>query len=146
MHLKRRSSITVSKRQSGSALVTATFVIVVLGLLVSVLARLVSTSSESVVVEVLGNRSFLAAETGLQNAMTELFPVGSGIQSCDEVNQSKVGLSSGGLKRCNYKVECSDYLYSDKNETHYRLESTGQCTGGEQVASRQLVIESRSIQ
>ncbi|RDK83380.1 UNVERIFIED_ORG: MSHA biogenesis protein MshP [Idiomarina abyssalis] len=146
MHRETFNPIKFSGSQRGSALVVAIFVIVVLGLLVSVLGRLVRTSSESVVVEVLGNRAFFAAETGLQNAMTELFPLNSTIQSCEEVTRTTITLSRGGLKRCEYTVECTDYFYPAAGETHYRIESTGRCDVGNQSASRVLAAEARSMQ
>ena len=142
MHLKRK---TEPKKQQGSALVVAIFVIVVLGLLVSVLSRLVSTSSDSTVIEVLGNRAFMAAQSGVQVGMVELFPLGSDIADCSAVNDSTVTYSNGGLAQCRSEIVCNAFNYSG-GDTHYRLESTGTCEAGNTVTTRKVAIEARTVE
>lgn len=142
MRLKSRSE---RKKQQGSALVVAIFVIVVLGLLVSVLTRLVSTSSDSTVIEVFGNRAFMAAQSGLQLGMVELFPLGSDIADCSAVNSSAVTYSNGGLAQCRSEVVCDSFNYTG-GDTHYRLESTGTCEAGNTVTTRKVAIEARTLQ
>lgn len=133
------------RRQDGSTLVVAIFVIVVLGLLVSALSQLVRTSAGSTVVEVQGNRAFMAAQSGIQVAMIELFPLNSSTADCSEVNIATVAYSSGGLAQCRSKVSCNAFNYSG-GDTHYRLESTGTCEAGNTKTSRTVAVEARTIE
>lgn len=142
MHLNAFSS---THRQRGSALVVAIFVIVVLGLLVSVLSQLLRTSSDSTVVEVYGNRAFMAAQSGLQVAMSELFPLNNNIADCSEVNSTTVNYSGGGLSQCRSDVVCDSFNYSG-GDTHYRLESTGTCEAGNTITTRKVAIETRTVE
>ncbi|AAV81221.1 Type II secretory pathway component [Idiomarina loihiensis] len=128
-------------KQRGNTLVIAIFVIVVLGALVAALSNLVRTTSESVVVEVLGTRSFMAAQSGIEQGMMELYPIGgSPATACPGFSESiEVG-------NCEAAVACESVTHtSDSNETyiHFRLEATGTCTAGGQAASRKLAIETR---
>ena len=134
------------KKQSGSALVVAIFVIVVLGLLVSVLSQLVRTSSDSVVVEVLGNRAFMAAQAGLQRSMLELFPLSQqDAAGCAAVNTGEQDDIGKGLAQCHFTVSCNEFAYTAR-DTHYRLESVGECEAGTKTTTRKLAIEARSLQ
>lgn len=144
---QRTSSL---QQQTGSALVVAIFVIVVLGLLVSVLSQLVRTSSDSVVVEVQGNRAFMAAQSGMQRAMLLLYPLDDDDSfdenACDgqfpkAFDAAEVASTTG---QCTANVRCNSYPYSGagQTETHYRLTSTGTCTNGV-TTSRTTAIETR---
>lgn len=149
MRLEQPTSLL--QRQSGSALVVAIFVIVVLGLLVSVLSKLVQTSSDSVAIEVQGNRAFMAAQSGMQRAMLLLYPLDDPFDedACDvqfpkDFNAADVASATG---QCTAKVLCNSYLYSGagQTKTHYRLESTGRCEAGNTVTTRKVAIETRTV-
>lgn len=130
------------KKQQGSTLVVAIFIIVVLGALVAALSNLVRGTSESVVVEVLGTRSFFAAQSGLESGMTELYPSSEGpLESCQDFPFA-LELNN----RCKAEVTCKvkeNIPTEDEENTHLRLESVGSCTAGGQAASRKLAIETR---
>ncbi|WP_417436141.1 type II secretion system protein [Idiomarina abyssalis] len=134
-------------RQRGNTLVIAVFVIVILGGLVAALASLLRTTSESVVVEVLGTRSYLAAQAGLEQAMMEVYPLnGAPVTDCgvDDSNYSFSG--SPGLQQCTATINCDSAVYTnDGNEafTHLVVTSEAICDAGSQRASRQLRIETR---
>lgn len=133
---------SIPKRQQGSALVVAIFVITSLAVLVGFLSQFLRTSSDSVVVEVFGSRAFMAAQTGLQQAMVEIFPPGGEMQTCAEVTETTVSYNIAGLQQCTSEVTCSDYEYSP-DDMHYRLQALGQCNAGDITTSRRLVIETR---
>lgn len=140
-------------QQRGSALVVAIFVIVVLGLLVSVLSRLVSTSSDSVAIEVLGERAFNAAQSGIQATLLELYPLGS-FAGCNDGESFTYDYSGGpeGLRQCKAVVTCKvfnaaeDSDYQPALATHYQLLSVGSCDAGSTKVSRQVAVESRNSQ
>ena len=70
-----RSAYHLNKsNHSGSALVIAIFVLVIMTLIGSALIRMQSSSAETVVYEVMGTRAYAAAQTGIQWQLTEVFP------------------------------------------------------------------------
>ncbi len=137
----RRSS------QSGSALIVAVFVIVALGLLVATLSRLVVSSSDSVVTEVLGARAYQAAQTGLNIAMMEVFPLNEpsadAVDDCnDVVLPSPIQFSATddpGLAQCSVTVQCLETSF--RGDTYFELSATGNCDGGNSKASRTVSVE-----
>ncbi|MGM0907116.1 MAG: hypothetical protein ACQEVQ_11350 [Pseudomonadota bacterium] len=137
----RRSS------QSGSALVVAIFVIVALGLLVATLSRLVVSSSDSVVTEVLGARAYQAAQTGLNIAMMEVFPLNEpsfdAVDECDDVvlpNPIQFSATDDpGLAQCSVTVQCLETSF--RGDTYFELRATGNCSGGSFQASRTVSVE-----
>ncbi|WP_417441695.1 Type II secretory pathway component [Idiomarina sp.] len=135
-----RSQSSLNK-QRGNTLVIAIFVIVVLGALVAALSNLVRTTSESVVVEVLGTRSFMAAQSGVEQGMMKLYPLdGAPATACPDFSEDIA------VGNCEAAIACESATHTpDSNETyiHFRLEATGTCTAGGQAASRKLAIETR---
>lgn len=132
--------------QRGSALVVAIFVIVVTGLLVATLSRLVTTSSDSVVVEVYGTRAYTAAQSGLQQGMYELFPLNQSMANCAAVTDEPVDLSGiPALAGCQVTVSCEEFGYTAE-DTHYRIEALGQCQVGAQTTERLLAMEARTVE
>ncbi|MCK7458970.1 Type II secretory pathway component [Idiomarina aminovorans] len=150
----RLNALNSIQRQQGSALVVAIFVIVVLGLLVSVLSKLVRTSSDSTVIEVQGNRAFMAAQSGIQRAMLELYPIGGSFTPCSDgllADYDSLKIAAP-IEKCTAKVTCqaynepSDPDYDEKIASHYRLESTGTCEAGNTITTRKLAIETRAVE
>lgn len=134
-------------QQRGNTLVIAVFVIVVLGGLVAALAGLLRTTSESVVIEVLGTRSYLAAQSGLEQAMMEVYPLNSAPDTgCGVEGVSYSFSGNPGLQQCTAAISCDNVVYTnDANETftHLVVTSEAVCKAGSQRASRQLRIETR---
>ncbi|MBP58609.1 MULTISPECIES: Type II secretory pathway component [Idiomarina] len=134
-------------KQRGNTLVIAVFVIVVLGGLVAVLSSLLRTTSESVVTEVLGARSYLAAQSGLEQAMLEVYPLNNDpVTNCSFDGTSYSFAGNQGLQQCNVAISCDSQNYTDADSetfTHLVVTSTAVCEAGSQRASRQLQIETR---
>lgn len=125
-------------RQSGNTLVIAVFVIVVLGGLVAALSSLLRSTSDSVAVEVLGTRSFMVAQSGIERGMLQLFPLGEKpVTRCPDP-AAFVPVQMG---KCRAEVTCDAVEYD--NNVHFLLTSTGSCQGGEHRTSRQLAVEAR---
>lgn len=131
-----------ANKQRGSALVVAVFIIVVMLALVLSLSRLLISSSESVVYEVQGTRTLFAAQSGLELALSQLFPLG-GSAACAAVaaNQS---FSGAALQSCSATISCTAYTDPTPGATTvYRLSSSAICSAGSFDTRRTVQIEVR---
>ena len=124
--------------QEGSAVMVALFVIVIVGLLAAALSRLLLDSSEKVTVEVLGVRALMAAQSGLEQGLYQLYPNGSwqaalpdasGHSGCARVSTTLLA-DNVGLSGCSVTIACSALTLNSSSLTSYRLTSTGLCNGG----------------
>ncbi|MGL4205502.1 MAG: MSHA biogenesis protein MshP [Aeromonadaceae bacterium] len=124
--------------QSGSAVLIALFVIVIVGLLAAALSRLLLDASEKVTVEVLGVRALMAAQSGLEQGLYQLYPNGSwqaalpdtnGKSGCARVSTTLLA-GNEGLSGCSVTIACSALTLSSGALTSYRLTSSGLCNGG----------------
>lgn len=129
--------------QRGSALVIAVFVIVVMLALALSMARLLSSSSETVVYEVQGNRSVFAAQSALELALTELFPLNSNTTGCGAVSTGHT-FTDAGLQGCSATVSCRAYTATAPASVPlFQLSSTANCVAGGFLTSRTVQIEVR---
>lgn len=128
--------------QRGSAIMVALFVIVIVGLLAAALGRLLLDSGEKVTVEVLGVRALMAAQSGVEQGLYQLYPNGvwqaatadaNGKTGCDKVTTS-LSFSSDGLRGCSAAIVCTTLSVTSGAVTSYRLASTGRCDGGGSLA------------
>ena len=146
--IKQKKS-KMSCKQKGSALVMAIFIIVVMTLLGSALVRMVSSNAETIAYEVLGTRAYLSAQSGAQFRMQQLFPLNSAntdAVECDDLPANTVPNfgSAEGLHNCIVsELTCTDFTH--ENVTYYTITSTGQCTIDNEVTSRTIEIEARSL-
>ncbi|MGS2721188.1 pilus assembly PilX family protein [Paraglaciecola aestuariivivens] len=132
------SSKSLAKQQ-GSMLVIALFVIIVLGLLGITLTRLLAASSDSIIHEVLGQRAFNAAKSGIDCAVAAQFGAGCSQPTSFTFN------GVPGLENCSYSVISNNTAVQDgaKNFTHWSFTSTGQCTAGKIMVSRTVYIDAK---
>lgn len=141
------------RRQQGSALVIAIFVIVVLFGLLLALTRILTSSSESVVYEVLGTRALFAAQSGLELAATQLFPLEQPVADCSAVSTEFV-FSGTGLPNCRARLACvasTPVAVDGADRVVFQLTSVGECRSGslwdqpcqsnEQCTSRTVQME-----
>ncbi|MBV2130463.1 pilus assembly PilX N-terminal domain-containing protein [Arsukibacterium indicum] len=131
----------VCKRyQQGSALVVAVFIIVVMLAIVLALSRILLSSSDSVVYEVQGSRALFAAQSGMELALTELFPR-SGASNCSSWT---FNFSTAGLTGCQAQVQCTaQAIASEQLNQLYLLQSTASCNANEFITSRSIELEVR---
>ncbi|MEP1448658.1 MAG: MSHA biogenesis protein MshP [Paraglaciecola sp.] len=130
-------SLASLSNQKGSMLVIALFVIIVLALLGLTITRLLSSSSETVIHEVLGQRALNAARAGIECAVSEEFGGGCNHPISKDFN----GVS--GLENCNYSVTPTSKLIEDgaKSFTFWTFSSVGQCTAGNINVTRLVYID-----
>ena len=120
-------------RMRGSALMIALFVIVVMALLAAAMGRFLVDSGEKNTVEVRSVRALLAAQSGLEVALYQLFP--NRPQVLPAVCDPNVGAlslplpTSPGLAGCKVVVSCREIAvtYNNLSSKGYRLQSIGQC-------------------
>ena len=113
------------------------FVIIVLALLGLTMTRLLSSSSEAIIHEVLGQRALNAARAGIECAVADEF--GAGCNNPTSKNFSGVA----GLENCSYQVTPVSKSIEDgaKNFTYWTYSSTGQCTAGEINVIRLVYVD-----
>lgn len=118
-----RSSIRT--KQSGSALVIAIFIIVVMSALAAGIQSNISASADQSVHEVLGTRALFAAESGNEMALAQIFPVSGAAPNCQPPQQ--IYFQKAGLEQCVVTTSCQDQETS--NTDYYSVVSTGICKG-----------------
>jgi MSHA biogenesis protein MshP len=136
-----------AKKQSGSALVVAIFIIIVISILGAALVNILDSSQESVAYEVLGTRAYTAAQSGVQWQLGQIFPVGA---SSDAVNgcsaaSPPVITNIDGLKGCSIvdPVACTEFTH--KSVRYFTVTSTGECNIDGEITSRTVEVEARSL-
>ncbi|NQZ88440.1 MAG: pilus assembly PilX N-terminal domain-containing protein [Colwellia sp.] len=136
-----------TNRQSGSALVIAIFVIIVLSLLGAALVKTLDSSQESVAFEVFGTRAYNTAQTGIQWQLAQIFPLGGTIQTCASISNIPPDVSAiSGFEGCEIILAvdaCVDFLHDSSR--YYTITSTGQCNVGAEITSRTIEVEARSL-
>ncbi len=145
---------TASKKQQGSALLMAIFIMVVLMLLGTALVKVLSTSSEGIAQEVLGTRALMAAKAGAEAELTKLFPLNGAISACNSSTSYDNFSNVSGLNNCRAVTSCNNYANHDAGEgevNYYRITSTGHCgignvdSDGVVLSTRRVQVEARSL-
>jgi MSHA biogenesis protein MshP len=129
-------------RQQGAGLPIAIFIITVLALIVTSMAQQQESSGAAISQQVLSQRSFYAAESGAQAAVTEALHS----SGCGSFPKS-LSFDEAGLKNCSASLECSSVqadIDGDSNpETLFTLISEGQCGSGAEATSRTVEVRVR---
>ena len=125
-------------RMSGFSLPAAMFILVVLALLAAAVYRTVAISNSSVALEMLSARAFLAAESGAQAAMMQVFPTSGAPASCGTPSWN---LTGNGFHDCTVLVRCN--TTTADGVTVYAISSVGRCRAGDLQASRTLEVLAR---
>jgi MSHA biogenesis protein MshP len=140
-HAIKNSRLTT---HSGSALVLALFIIIIVTLLGTALVRMISSNAETIAYEVLGTRAYQAAQAGAQITLEEVFPL-STAGVCNAINPNNPNDFTGidGLDNCQAIVGCTDRTVD--GITYYTITSTGQCEFLEIFTSRTIEVQARSL-
>ncbi|WP_111978312.1 hypothetical protein [Algibacillus agarilyticus] len=150
-------------KQGGSALVLALFIIVVMSVLASSLVKMLSATNESVAVEVYGTRALLAATTGVDYMLAQLFPIDASATDTASVNTLACAditspysftlptSTNLGMANCSFTASCFDLVVdvnasaTVENVRYYRVESIGTCDVGEWQTSRKIEVEAKAL-
>jgi MSHA biogenesis protein MshP len=130
-------------RQHGSMLVMALFVVVVLAFLGLTLNKMVASSSNTIVYEVLGQRALNAAKTGIECQIAATIPIAGAASPYCMSPASLSFINIAGLENCRYSTSSSNKVIRDgvQIQTYYQFTSTGQCEVGEIVVSRTVYVD-----
>lgn len=146
----RNRPTPICLQQRGAALAVALFVLLIVGLLGLTLVRALNDTATAVASDVLGTRAQLAAQSGVQGLMTEIYPLNASLDT--SVCPTRVGneppvvrtytFATTGLQQCRATVRCNQLqLTSPYNGTHVRVISEGSCTGGNLTFSKRILVE-----
>lgn len=140
MYPNLKVNMTPWSRQQGSVLAFALFVIVLMSALVLGLLSQQLSSSTAVSYEVQGNRAFNAAQSGLQRALVQLYPL-TGVANCSAISPS-ISFAGAGLADCQAELRCERVENpQDANRPLYRLQSTGTCEATGITSSRVVTMD-----
>ncbi|WP_432463813.1 hypothetical protein [Agarivorans sp. QJM3NY_33] len=134
-------------RQRGSALLVALFVIVVMALLGAGLSSMIQDTSRNAAWEVLGTRANLAAASGLEQALSELFPLNlPNPADCADVNSNPT-LTGEGFANCRVQLRCNRLAVSAvglSDTRFFDLSATASCGAGGVAVQRSQRVQTRS--
>jgi MSHA biogenesis protein MshP len=142
------------KKQQGSAIVLALFIIVVMSLLGTAMVRMLSANAENIVYEVVGTRAYFAAQAGMQEGLHNIYPLQAPAEDCTALSPIPFTLvnrnySNEGLLNCSATVIVTNCESIETAvgvfEFFYLIESTGQCTADDITTTRTIEVQSRSL-
>lgn len=127
------------QRQGGLSLILAIFVLVVLAILGASMTRLLGAGSESTAREVIAVRALMAAESGAQRKLNEIFsePTAALRPAICTTASALWSHSIDGLNGCEVDVDCDVVTVSGAN--YYTINSTGEC--GPSAAPSVRIVE-----
>lgn len=144
MYLKLLFKHHSLKKQQGSALVVAIFIITIMTLLGAALVKMISSNAETIAYEVMGTRALQAAQAGMQRKMSELFPLLPNSGICSGSVQYDFS-SILGLENCKaIAVACSNDAFVEEI-SYYTVTSTGQCVVAGVITSRTIEVKAKSL-
>jgi len=124
----RNNSMNKSlKKQQGSMLVVALFVIIVLGFLAYAMIQITDNSNRATVFEVYGTRALNAANSGAERALNDLL----GLPEITAFNG------------CELEIKCVNFNVTETGFRHFRIESTASCTAGDFDTQRSVFVEAQ---
>jgi MSHA biogenesis protein MshP len=127
-------------QQKGFSLPVAIFILVIMALIATAVVSIYSKGLAGVSQEVLSTRAFYAAESGAQQVLGQLFPLGGGAANC--AANSSLNFSSTGLNSCQADMTCNSTTVG--TNTYYIINSTGTCSTGSTRTVRQVQIMARN--
>lgn len=137
-----KSMFPMRHKQSGSMLVLALFIIIVMTMLGLSMTTLMSSSADAVIYEVYGLRARNAARIGLEQSLQAVFSTTpASVAGCTAASRSFDGVA--GLKNCKFESSCTtkNYNFEDGSATTFYFSSTGSCDGGQITVSRTLEVD-----
>ncbi|RUO19427.1 hypothetical protein [Aliidiomarina haloalkalitolerans] len=137
------------RSQHGGALPIAIFIIVVMSLLGLTMMRILADVSSATVAEVFGTRAEAAASSGLEIALTNIFPLNDDVnltyctvRGTSPAITHQYDFNVTGLLNCSAIIECNYFDIPDPYRGYnFRIESIGSCEAGNQTYSRRILLE-----
>jgi len=119
-------------KQRGNLIIVSLVIIVVLLALGLALVKVLSGASQQNTIEYYGARAYMAAQSGIESGLTQLFPVDSPAQNCASVT-SNLTFETKYLAYCTVTLSCEEYIdLPDSSTTNglvniYYLQSSATC-------------------
>ncbi|WP_247664704.1 agglutinin biogenesis protein MshP [Pseudoalteromonas sp. MMG010] len=132
MSLKKMPRLINKTKQKGNFIIVSLVIIIVILALGLALVRVLSGAANQNAVEYYGARAFMAAQSGLESGLTELFPINNDSQNCASVT-THLTFNVPYLAFCNVNISCDEYIELPDNSTQsgavniYYLASTATC-------------------
>lgn len=126
------------RSQQGSALTIALWILVIGGLISATLLQFRQQNSESLVYQMQGQRAYTLAQSQLELALVQLFPLDLPVQQCASVSPGRTW-SADGWQGCVTTVSCQQVTV--ESHTSFRLVSTATCGSGRLMSSRSVALE-----
>lgn len=132
-------------RQSGSVLIVAVFVIVVMGMMAAMLNRMQWSNQDSHVREVGGVRAWLAAQSAIELKLSEVYPLNSdsaAVDNCTESSWTSSPIESQ-YEQCSFVQYKCEVLGEEDSDLglYLNLNSFARCgTGVHEVERRYQVM------
>lgn len=144
-----------NKKQSGSVLIIAVFVIVVMGMLGLTLTRLEWSTQDTLTREVLGTQAWLLANSGNEWGLTHLYPLdgSSGVSSinsaCSTLNTAASAAASTLVaatdNRCS-KLTISCTALGQDDLVYFKVTSGAVCGTGQNIVQREQEVWARGLE
>ena len=133
-----RTSSIFASRHKGLGLISALFFITVTAMLTVAIARSLNTTAAAAGLEISSLNAFLAAESGAQLGMNDLYsPVAGG--TC---TTRTILLDSVGLQDCQALLTCQAQTVGTTD--YFTLTSVGTCSvNGQVMAQREIVVRTQ---
>lgn len=138
------------RKEQGSMLVIALFVIIVLAFLAYAMIEITENSNRATVYEVYGARALHAANSGADRALNEVLGPNAN-DSCSDATSNygladaESSVTGASFSGCNIIVNCTEFLVPETGFTHFRIESTASCDASEFTTHRSVSVEARII-
>ena len=135
----------LGKKERGSSLVIAIFILVVMSVLGAAMINMLRSNEQTYAYEVLGTRAYAAAQSGVQRKLQELFPLGEGTNISQCSTESTFSFTNHeGLNSCQATVSCSSKLHAESVIRYFTVSSNGQCDINGEKTSRTIEVRAKA--
>ena len=134
----------LAKKERGSSLVIAIFILVVMSVLGAAMINMLRSNEQTYAYEVLGTRAYAAAQSGVQRKLQELFPLDEGTKISECITKPPFFFTNHeGLNNCKATVSCSSKLHAESGIRYFTVSSNGQCDINGEKTSRTIEVRAK---
>lgn len=146
-NIRKKNAYSI-KKQSGSAIIIAIFVIIVISLLGAGLMSLQRDSAESTSYEVYAARAYLSAYSASEIGLAQIFPLqisGAVGTKCEASKTTAILPDTVGFHGCSADYSCTSRAASAGIPTIYTVVSEATCKNSQINTRRQITVEASSL-
>ncbi|EWH08754.1 MSHA biogenesis protein MshP [Catenovulum agarivorans DS-2] len=140
---QKLQSQQLKRKRQGSSLIIALFVLVFLSILLAGVMRSLSVANLNIAYEVIGLRALSSAQSGIQIALSRLYPTTStSTTDCATITASPITLpNTTGFRGCSVSLNCSTRSGVINGNDLLTITSTAQCTVSDLITTRSISVE-----